>query len=235
MTPLAAASDAIALLAPLDDVSTKVPRGALPEVIYHRIRHAIITGVYPAGMRLNEQRLAETLEVSRVPLRESFHRLERDGFISQEPRRSAVVTAWDRRRVDELFDTRIGIEVEAVQTATRRIAQGQSTRELELLVAHSRDALHRGDALGIATSSTEFHRLIVAAAGNELMMSFMDQLAPRMIWLFYLTSVRDAEQACAEHDELIEVMASGNIGLARSVAHAHIERGRAPSLAAMQL
>lgn len=229
------AFDPIALLPPMDDVTKSVPRGALPGAIYDRIRHAIITGVYPAGMRLNEQRLAEALEVSRVPLRESFHRLERDGFISQEPRRSAVVTGWDRRRVDELFDTRIGIEVEAVQIATQRIAQGRSTRELELMIAHSREAIHRGDPLGVAEASTEFHQLLVAATGNELMISFMDQLAPRMIWLFYLTSERDSEQACAEHDELVEVMASGNTSLARSVAHAHIESGRAPSLAAMQL
>jgi DNA-binding GntR family transcriptional regulator len=206
----------------MDDVTKSAPRGALPGAIYDRIRHAIISGVYPAGMRLNEQRLAEVLEVSRVPLRESFHRLERDGFISQEPRRSAVVTGWDRRRVDDLFPP-------------RRIARGRSTRELELMIAHSREAISRGDPLGIAEASTEFHQLLVAATGNELMISFMDQLAPRMIWLFYLTSERDSEQACAEHHELVEVMASGNTSLARSVAHAHIESGRAPSLAAMQL
>jgi DNA-binding GntR family transcriptional regulator len=116
-----------------------------------------------------------------------------------------------------------------------RRALGRSTRELELMIAHSREAISRGDPLGIAEASTEFHQLLVAATGNELMISFMDQLAPRMIWLFYLTSERDSEQACAEHHELVEVMASGNTSLARSVAHAHIESGRAPSLAAMQL
>lgn len=216
-------------------VEAAVPRGGLPQWIYRRIRHEIITGGYPGGMRLNEQRLSEALSVSRVPLRESFLRLERDGFIEQQPRRSAVVTAWDEKRVDDLFDARIAIEVQAVELATRRISHGGSTAELERMIAHSRDALHRGDPLGVAESSTGFHQLVVAATGNDLLVGLMGQLAQRMTWLFFLTSSRDSEQACAEHHELTEVMASGNVNLARSVAHAHIEKGRAPSLAALQL
>jgi DNA-binding GntR family transcriptional regulator len=94
-------------------------RGSLPQWIYGQIRLNIMTGEYPAGTRLNEQRLAESLEVSRVPLRESFLGLQRDGFIDQLPHRSAVVTGWDAKRVNDLFDARISLEVEAARLATR--------------------------------------------------------------------------------------------------------------------
>lgn len=227
-------ADAVAPTDPVTDLSEAgVPRGGLPQWIYQRIRLEIITGGYPGGMRLNEQRLTEALSVSRVPLRESFLRLQHDGFIEQQPRRSAVVSGWDAKRVNDLFEARIGIEVQAVELATRRISQGLSTGELERMITHSREALHRGDPLGVAESSTSFHQLVVAATGNDLLVSLMGQLAQRMTWLFYLTSSRDTERACAEHHELIEVMASGNVNLARSVAHAHIEKGRAPSLAVL--
>lgn len=216
-------------------ITEGVPRGALPHWIYSQIRHDIITGVYPASMRLNEQRLADALQVSRVPLRESFRLLERDGFIKQQPRRSAVVTGWDAQRVHNLFDTRLGIEVEATQAATERISRGGSARELQLMIDHSQAALRRGDSLGVAESNAEFHQLIVAATGNDLMISFMDQLAQRMIWLFYLTPTQNSEHESTEHRELIDAMVAGNVGLARSIAHAHIEKSRLPTLAALDL
>lgn len=210
-------------------------RGSLPQWIYAQIRLNIISGEYPQGMRLNEQRLAEHFEVSRVPLRESFLCLERDGFIRQLPRRSALVTGWDAERVNNLFDARISLEVEAARLATRRVSQGASTHEMDLIVQHAMSPLHRHDPLDVAESSTRFHQLVVEATGNDLLVSLMEQIAQRMTWLFYLTSARDLAQACAEHRELLDVMTSGNEELARSVAHAHIEKGRIPTLKALDL
>lgn len=224
----------------MEDGQTPAPhaaagRGPLPQWIYSQIRLNIISGEYVPGMRLNEQRLAEHLEVSRVSLRESFLRLERDGFIHQLPRRSAVVTGWDAERVNNLFDARISLEVEAARLATRRVSQGASTQELDLMVQHAMSAVHRHDPLDVAESSTRFHQLVVEATGNDLLVSLMEQIAQRMTWLFYLTSSRDLVQACAEHRELVDVITSGNEELARSVAYAHIEKGRIPTLRALGL
>lgn len=210
-------------------------RGPLPQWIYSQIRLNIISGEYPQGMRLNEQRLAEHFDVSRVPLRESFLCLERDGFIRQLPRRSAVVTGWDAERVNNLFDARISLEVEAARLATRRVSQGASTDEMDRLVQHALSAVHRPDPLDVAESSTRFHQLVVAATGNDLLASLMVQITQRMTWLFYLTSSRDLGQACAEHRELVDALGSGNEELARSVAYSHIEKGRIPTLQALGL
>lgn len=220
-----------------DELEELPPKhGTLRAWIYSRIRRSIILGEYPAGMRLNEVRLAEELQVSRVPLRESFHRLERDGFISLEPRRSAVVTSWNAARVNDLFDVRLGLEVEASGVVARRVGRGEMpVPELHDLVDRERAALDRGDLLAVAEISTEFHTRIVELTGNALMVSLMAQIAQRMTWLFYLTSARDPEKACAEHDELIDDIATGNEALVRSIAHAHIEKGRLPTLRVMRL
>ena len=51
-----------------------------------------------------------------------------------------------------------------------------------------------------------------------------------MTWLFYLTSSRDQHVQSDEHHNLLDAIASGNDRLAESVAFAHIEKGRIPSL-----
>jgi len=79
--------------------------------VYEEVRRRIIVGRYPQGSRLPEQRLAEDLQVSRVPLREAIPQLEADGFVRTLPRRGAVVSTWTTKQVHDLFDTRLGLDV----------------------------------------------------------------------------------------------------------------------------
>ena len=45
-----------------------------------------------------------------------------------------------------------------------------------------------------------------------------------------MTSDRDPVVACREHHELCEAIYAGNEDFAASVSHAHIERGRRPTV-----
>jgi hypothetical protein len=66
------------------------------------------------------------LDVSRVPLGEAVPPLER-GFVVSSPRRSAVVTRWDAKAIDDLFDVRLGLEVGRPATPHARWGTASST------------------------------------------------------------------------------------------------------------
>lgn len=207
--------------------------GSLSARIYQDLRHGIILGTYPQGMRLAEQRLAEDFNVSRVPLREAMPKLETEGFVTTLPRRSTQVARWTRQSVAELFDVRLALEVNAAGYAARRVAAGGSTAALRSTLDASEDAVRGGDALRIATSSSDFHQAIVDLAGNPLLSNLMRAVSGRVTWLFYLTSQLDVQVACHEHRELLAYIETGNERIAEALSYAHIERGRAPSFAAM--
>jgi DNA-binding GntR family transcriptional regulator len=208
---------------------------SLSEQVHEKLRRAIILGQYPQGSRLPEVELAKDLNASRVPLREALPRLEVEGFVRTNPRRSAVVETWTADAVTELFDVRLAIEVPAAGMAARRIADGRPDGELRDAMARSDRELdrRRPDAYRVAETSTALHETIVATTDNRLLLSLMHAVAGRILWLFYLTSRRDARTACAEHHDLVDAVTSGNPRLAESIAYAHIERGREPSLDAM--
>jgi DNA-binding GntR family transcriptional regulator len=206
--------------------------GMVLQRVYSGIRHAIIIGEFPQGMKLNEQRLANYFNVSRVPLRESMKLLERDGFITALPRRSAVVSIWTASRARDLFDARLGLEVEAARYAARQVALGASTDDIRARLEESDASVKVGNDLEIAEASTAFHVAIVQLTGNRLLQSLMHTISHEMTWLFYLTSQRDSQKACDEHHELLDAICSGNEELAKAVAYTHIELGREPSLAA---
>ncbi len=205
----------------------------LSRQIYDRLREGIIRGRYPQGSRLAEQRLAEELEVSRVPLREAVPLLEVDGFVRTLPRRGAVVSSWTVRSAHDLFDLRLCLEVGAARFAARQIAEGASPEPLRAALQRSRKGITSNDAYRIAANSTFFHEVIVELTGNALMRSLMRSVSGRMMWLFYLTSGLDPVEALAGHEELLEAISSGNGRLAESVAYMHIERDRAESMAAL--
>ena len=89
------------------------------------------------------------------------------------------------------------------------------------------------DSYQIALASTHFHEVIAETAANELMLKMMRTLSGRMVWLFYVTSDLDVDDAFQDHVVLRDAIASGNERVAESVMYAHIERDRLPSYAAL--
>ncbi len=209
-------------------------RLSLSQHIYSTVRERIILGQYPQGSRLPEQRIGEELNVSRVPLREAVPLLERDGFVQSSPRRSAVVTRWDVKAIDDLFDARLSLEVVAAGYAARQVARGGPLDSLNHAVEKAHRVVEAGDAYAIAQCSTAFHEAVVEATANELMVRLMGAISGRITWLFYLSSGLPADEAFHEHVLLRDAIASGNERVAESVAYAHIERDRKPTFEAMR-
>ena len=209
------------------------PTVSLSRHIYATVRERIILGVYPQGSRLPEARIGEELHVSRVPLREAVPLLERDGFVHTYPRRSTVVSQWDARQVDDLFDVRLALEAGAARYAARCVSRGAPLAVLDAALSASQRLVAGGDAYPIACASTAFHEAVVATADNDLLLRMMRTIAGRITWLFYLTSGLPADEAFHDHVALRDAIASGNERVAEAVAYAHIERDRLPTFEAM--
>jgi DNA-binding GntR family transcriptional regulator len=219
------------MAAPIDPTTRP---DSLSRRIYATLREGIIRGRYPQGSRLAEQRLAEELQVSRVPLREAVPALEIEGFVSTLPRRSAIVTTWTIRSVHDLFDLRLCIEVGAARYAARRIAEGASIAPLRAALETARGSLENGDAYRMADDSTRFHEAIVDLTDNALMRAVMRSVAGRMMWLFFMTHEPGPLHTHNGHEELLAAIESGDERVAEAVAYAHIEHYRLDSLRALR-
>ena len=70
------------------------------------IRQAIISGQFPAGMRLMELQLAEEMGVSRTPVREAIRKMELEGLVVMIPRRGAYVADISIKDINEVYEIR---------------------------------------------------------------------------------------------------------------------------------
>ena len=78
--------------------------------VYHRLRQAIIRGVYKPGEKLQEVALAEDLGTSRTPIREALRKLEVENLVTYFPHKGTVVSDVPTDEVEELYQVRTLLE-----------------------------------------------------------------------------------------------------------------------------
>src|SRR5919109_4213621 len=78
--------------------------------LHTRLRKLILEGVYPPGARLSERELAQTLGVSRTPLREVLRMLQREGLVEAGRYQRARVAPLEPVALDMLYAGRIQLE-----------------------------------------------------------------------------------------------------------------------------
>ena len=135
--------------------------------VYERLRQAIVEGSIRPNERLIEAELAERLEVSRTPVRETMLRLAGDGLIVNH-RRGWVVREHSAEEVREVYEVRAALEGFAARLAAERATDEQ----LEAIAANHRDYTDRAEASArgeLVEHNDAFHDAVITAAHNDLL------------------------------------------------------------------
>lgn len=154
------------------------------ELLLERIR----SGEWALGEKLpGETTLAPQLGVGRSTVREAIRQLAGRGVLASRQGAGVFVTAldapedWDavlrKAGVVAVIEARIAIEVEAAALAAERRTPGD-LRAIRRALDH-RDA-QRSDLESHVDADTAFHRAIVAAAHNPVLLDLFDSFTPRL-------------------------------------------------------
>lgn len=136
--------------------------------VYERLRQAIVEGSIRPNERLIEADLAERLQVSRTPVRETMLRLAGDGLIVNH-RRGWVVREHAAEDIREVYEVRAALEGFAARLAAERATD----EELEAIAATHRAYTEsvRSSARGeLVEHNDAFHDAVIKAAGNGLLL-----------------------------------------------------------------
>jgi DNA-binding GntR family transcriptional regulator len=145
-----------------------VARVVLREQVKELMLERILNGSYPPGERLVETRIAQELGTSQAPVREALRDLELLHFVESEPFRGARVRAVSEEELAEIYPVRAAIEEVAARAAALRLDGAVEPLEAELASMHS--AADAGDLHALAEHDATFHRLIVEASGNGILL-----------------------------------------------------------------
>lgn len=195
----------------------------LPERIAGALRKAIIDSVLAPGARLQEQDLAKSLGVSRVPLREAFRVLAGEGLVVIQPHRGAVVSERSHGELRELFAVRAMFE----STAARLLAQQRpkvTLDGLDAMVANMKAAVRRKQMDEYAALAMHFHDRMVAECGNSLLGRLYRGIRTNL--RRYQTVMGDLPGSPArsirEHEKILAAIRAGDPVGAAHAAESHV-------------
>jgi DNA-binding GntR family transcriptional regulator len=102
----------------------------LRQIVYEKLKDAILTGAVPKGTKLYESKIAQETGISRTPVREALHALERDMLITAIDKVGYRIVDTDLEDLDEISEIRKTVETLALKKAIGRIGDHE-IRELE--------------------------------------------------------------------------------------------------------
>lgn len=159
-------------------MTTSAPvEGPARERVYAWLRDGIIAGTLEGGRFLDEQWVSGAVGVSRTPVREAFHRLEAERFISLLPRKGAQVRTVTARELEEVYQSRRLIEGHAIAEVCA--AKAGAPAEMAGLIEEMDRAGKARDWFAVSGLDRSFHRAIVNAAGNSVLTELYDTLRSR--------------------------------------------------------
>jgi DNA-binding GntR family transcriptional regulator len=188
--------------------------------IAEAIRTAIATGKQKPGQRLVEGQLSELYGVKRNKIREALRRLEHEGFVTITPNVGAVVAAFSRVDIEQMYDLLAVLDGLAVRLATPFITDAQMLK-LEKIQKkmESTDNIHL-----ISHSNTEFHLLLDEFSENRRLVEITGNISARISVFGYSSFHVPGQTAVSndEHRKIIQAMKERDPVLAEQFMRDHL-------------
>jgi DNA-binding GntR family transcriptional regulator len=199
----------------------------LSDTVYSRVKQDIFDFRILPGDRLTETELAETLKVSRTPIRQALHRLEQEGYLKLAFRNGWNVLPFDFDRFEQLYDLRIILELAAVQQICTAEAATDLTALSAVWLVPASERL--SDARIVSENDEAFHQGLVIAAGNAEMARVHRDITEkiRIIRRLDFTKGERVSATYDEHAQILRLLAHRKAAQAAILLRSHITASKA--------
>ncbi len=195
----------------------------LVDQVRDAILEEIAAGVLPPGERVVQERIAESLGVSRQPVQQALALLLSQGILRDAPGRRLIVAPLDTSYVRNMYDLRAVIEGMAFREAALR----QPDRAAKLgpaLIEAGRRAVASGAVPRMIAADMKFHGFVHELSGNPLV---TPMLAPHLVYMQrvmgeVLHSEHKPRDIWDEHEKMLAAVARGKADVAERLAREHI-------------
>ncbi|HAA47818.1 MAG TPA: GntR family transcriptional regulator [Synergistaceae bacterium] len=195
----------------------------LRQIVYEKIKEAVVEGIIKPGERLSEVELADKLAVSRTPVREAIRQLAQTGLVTLEPRKGAYVALPTIEDASDLYELRAHLEVLAV----RLVAENPPLSELEryrTVFASMDDSTESSHYL---EEDSKFHSMLYEASGNKYLDIMLKNIADLVnLCRHYSVENLSLTILAEDHVKIIDALKKRDAPEAERLMRIHLERSR---------
>ena len=203
---------------------TEKARGKTTAWVYDRIRATILEKRIPPGGKINQNTMAEEMQISRTPVVNALHKLESEGLVDNVPHTGFFVHRITVKEILDLFALREALEsivvTELVETLTERQAR-------ELREVFSTFSVESGiDVDRYRKADVRFHITMLGYCSNNLAKRVNDNFQI-FVRSFMAGLLRPPEETLPEHLAIVEALCRRDLDQARQAVTRHNNGTRA--------
>jgi len=211
--------------------STRHDRAKITDWVFEELKAAIIDLRLPPGEPLREATIAESLGVSKTPVREALTRLELEGLAESTSFKGAVVSSYTRRDLVELYELRELLEIWAVREAAISM-DVEALAHLDDIVAAGERLRAEGRTDALEEPIDEFDNFLFAQVTNRRVAALVDNLRAHLTRIGRLTAEIPGrlETSVDEHALIAETLRRRDPDAAAAALGKHIASVREDQL-----
>lgn len=208
-----------------DSALPRVDRATLGDEIVSHLRDAICGGRLVPGDRLVERAIAESMGVSRGPVRDALRQLEIEGLVTSELNRGTFVAKMTRRDIEEIYSLRMDLEVLAVRWLVKHATDAELKGMQDIvdkMAASSKLGLSAQEAADLDMS---FHDAIYAGCRHRRVQSVWQSLRPQITTFLRTRNARRGDYGdiiAPFHQQLLDAIVLRKEALAVKFIREHI-------------
>jgi DNA-binding GntR family transcriptional regulator len=197
--------------------------GSRADFVYHSLRNAIWEGRFSQGERIREEDVAQSLGVSRTPVREALQRLQRRGLLVVRPGRGLAVAQLSNRQIFDLYAMREILEGSAARFAAQHATESETAVVYQLQKQLSKEG---HNLLALVTLNRRFHQQIYEASHNQYLLDMLEVLNDSMALLQNLTVQMPSRhgESDIEHLSIVRAIEERDADAAERAARRHIQQ-----------
>ena len=190
------------------------------DIVYQRIRTAVLRGKFRPGERLMEEQLARELGTSRTPVREALRKLEVEKLVSYHPHKGVIISEVCVQELHDLYEIRV--QVEAI--IAKRAARNATAEDISLLNSLLDKAESPATTEETADHMEKFNDALAQISACPTIIALARQLRETLIRIMASTysMPKRTSSAQTEHREIVAAITKGDSRLAQRLTVQHI-------------
>ncbi|MDY3983071.1 MAG: GntR family transcriptional regulator [Veillonellaceae bacterium] len=200
--------------------SISIERLPLSEQVYMTLKKGILTGTLEPGVKLNEVRIAEELQVSPTPVREAFRKLAKDNLVVIKPWKGVTVKGYSPEEIVSMYQCREVME----GLGARLCAEVASDEQLREVAEAYQTCVQSTDVETRVAANNHFHSSIMLLSGNERIVDYLSSFTEMVNRDMYISSMDKQRMVKCdeEHKQILYALQNHDGDAAEKAMRYHI-------------
>ncbi|MEA5135926.1 MAG: GntR family transcriptional regulator [Candidatus Fimivivens sp.] len=201
----------------------KVKRQTLNNYVYENIKHSILNGSIPAGVKLSEVGMGKQLGVSATPVREAFRMLAMEGLVRIDPWKGAMVQNYSEQTALETTQCREALEILSMELFMEKCLP-QAIEAMRYMIEQVRSC---EDVSEFVATSSAIHDIWIQGCGNTRLEGLLSQLNEVLLRERNISAndVKRRGEIVREHEDILDALKRKDRDAACAALRRHIRNG----------